>query len=100
MADEHEHEPADREHSVTVHDEDDGSIFHLAGRPEELVEGVVDALYRDHLHRDRRPGDRLRCDDNGDDVFSNLGQSLKEYRMTHCHDLVWNFIGDQGGALA
>jgi hypothetical protein len=85
---------------VTVHDEDDGSVFRLDGEPQELVETVVDRLYQDHLHRERRQGDRLRCDGSGDDVFAHLSQHLEAYRATHCRGLVWNFLGDTGGAAA
>lgn len=83
---------------VTVHDEDDGSVYHLAARPEELVKVAVDRLYEDYLHRERRAGDRLRCDANGDNVFAHLDEQLRRYEETHCRHLVWNFVGDQGGA--
>jgi hypothetical protein len=89
----------DHELTVTVHDEDDGGIFHIAGNPQDQVQAVVDRLYHDHLHRERLDGDRLRCDGSGDDVFSHLSQHLRAYESTHCHALVWNFIGDQGGAI-
>lgn len=90
----------DKDLQVTVHDEDDGSIFQIDGEPQELVEAIVDRLYQDHLRRERREGDRLRCDGSGDDVFAHLSQHLQAYRATHCRGLVWNFLGDQGGAAA
>lgn len=89
-----------RELSVTVHDEDDGTVEHVIGTPEELVGTVVDRFYKDHLHRDRRDGDRLRCEANGDDVFSRLDERLEHYAKTECRALVWLFVGDQGGAAA
>lgn len=85
---------------VTVHDEDDGSVFEIEGERHERLQAVVDRLYRDHLRRERREGDRLRCDDNGDDVFAHLSERLQAYRSRHCRELVWNFLGDQGGAAA
>jgi hypothetical protein len=91
-------EAADRELRLTVHDEDDGSVFHIKGEAEGTVAVVVHKLYSEHLHRDRLSGDRLRCDANGDDVFEHLEEQLRNYRKTHCHQLVWNFVGDQGGA--
>ena len=91
--------PAQRKQlTVTIHDGDDGTVSRIPGAPEELVQAVVDEFFRDHLHRDRREGDRLRCDDTGDDVFAHLGEHLEEYRARHCKDLTWNFSGDQGGA--
>src|SRR5437868_11068783 len=90
----------DKDLKVTVHDEDDGSVFEIEGEPQERVEAVVERLYRNHLGRERREGDRLLCDANGDDVFAHLATDLQAYRSTHCHALVWNFIGDQGGAEA
>jgi len=88
----------DKDLKVTVHDEDDGSVLKIEGEPQERVEAVVQRLYHDHLHRERREGDRLRCDANGDDVFAHLSEDLQAYRSTHCRELVWNFLGDQGGA--
>lgn len=90
----------DKDLEVTVHDEDDGSVFQIGGKPQERVDAVVQRLYRDHLHRERREGDRLRCDNNGDDIFAHLSENLQAYRSTACHNLVWNFLGDQGGAAA
>lgn len=90
--------PHDHDLTVTVHDEDDGSVYHLSGEPDSLVRAVVDDLYQNHLHRDRREDDRLRCDANGDDVFAHLEERLRHYMETHCHQLVWDFTGGQGGA--
>jgi hypothetical protein len=90
----------DKDLKITVHDEDDGSVFKIEGEPQEQVEAVVQRLYSDHLRRERREGDRLRCDANGDDVFVHLAEHLQAYRSTHCRELVWNFLGDQGGAAA
>jgi hypothetical protein len=89
-----------RDLEVTVHDEDDGSIFHIKATPDELVRTVVDRLYSDDLHRERRDGDRLRCEANGDSVFAHLDEHLERYAETHCHELIWLFTGDQGGATA
>jgi hypothetical protein len=90
----------DKDLKVTVHDEDDGSVFQIEGEPQTRLDAVVQRLYKDHLHRERREGDRLRCDANGDDVFAHLSENLQAYRSTHCGGLVWNFLGDQGGAAA
>jgi len=97
---EQEESPKEHELQVTVHDEDDGNVFHIKATHEELVRSVVDRMYRGDLHRDRREGDRLRCDANGDDVFAHLEERLEHYAKTHCHELVWDFTGDQGGAAA
>jgi hypothetical protein len=89
-----------RDLDVTVHDEDDGSAYHLYADPETLVKTVVDDLYENHLHRERRPDDRLRCDANGDDVFAHLDERLRQYEETHCRQLVWDFTGRPGRRLS
>lgn len=89
-----------RELGVTIHDEDDGTVAHVTGTPEELVGAVVDRFYKDDLHRERRGGDRLWCEANGSDVFSRLNERLEQYAKTECRALVWLFAGDQGGAAA
>ncbi len=88
----------DHDLTVTVHDEDDGNVYALPAKPETLVQAVVDDLYTNHLHRERRQDDRLRCDANGDDVFAHLQERLRHYEETHCRHLVWDFTGGQGGA--
>ena len=88
----------DKDLKVTVHDEDDGSVFQIEGEPQERVAAVVERLYHGHLRRERRDGDRLRCDADGDDVFAHLDEKLQSYRSTRCRALIWNFLGDQGGA--
>jgi hypothetical protein len=84
---------------VTVHDEDDGNIYRIPAEPEELVAHVVERLYTD-LHRDRLPGDRLRCEGGGGDVFGYQDERVEHYARTQCDKLVWLFTGDQGGASA
>lgn len=93
-------EPERRELSVTIHDEDDGTVVHIPATPEAPVGTVVDRYYKDHLHRERHDGDRLRCEANGDDVFTHLDEHLEHYAKTECRALVWLFVGDQGGAAA
>jgi hypothetical protein len=83
---------------VTIHDEDDGSVIKIEGRPNDQVKTIVDELYRDHLNRERRENDRLRCEANGEDVFGHLEKHLQAYEATECRALVWVFCGDQGGA--
>ena len=90
--------PHDHDLIVTAHDEDDGSVYHLSAEPEPLVKVVVDDLYANYLHRERREDDRLRCEANGDDVFAHLDERLRQYEETHCRGLVWDFAGGQGGA--
>jgi hypothetical protein len=85
-------------HEVVVHDEDDGSTYHIDVVGDELVRIVVEILYQDKLHRERRPDDRLRCEANGDDVFTHETEHVREYREKSCHELVWLFAGGQGGA--
>jgi hypothetical protein len=83
---------------VTIHDEDDGNVIKIEGRPDDRVKNIVDELYRDHLNRERRENDRLRCEENGEDVFAHLEKHLRAYEATECRHLVWLFCGDQGGA--
>ncbi|HEV3188490.1 MAG TPA: hypothetical protein VGZ04_10675 [Acidimicrobiales bacterium] len=95
MTDQHEHnEP----HQVVVHDEDDGNAYRIDVVGDELVRTVVEILYEDKLHRERRADDRLRCEANGEDVFAHEHELLREYRERFCHALVWLFAGGQGGA--
>jgi hypothetical protein len=90
-----QHEQTER---VVVHDEDDGNEYHIDVVGDELVRTVVEILYQDKLHRERRTDDRLRCEANGEDVFAHEEELIREYREQSCHALVWLFAGGQGGA--
>lgn len=83
---------------VTCYNEDDGAMVTITGTPNDDVRAIVAAMFA-NFKLDRRPGDRLRCEVTGDDVFTHLEDKLEAYRATRCHELVWLFSADQGGAL-
>lgn len=82
---------------VTVHNEDDGDVATIPGRPEQWVREIVEAMYA-AFNLEKQPGDRLRCEAGGDDVFAHMDETLEAYRAIHCHTLVWLFAAEQGGA--
>ncbi|SRR5216683_2120146 len=95
-----ESERRDHDETVEIHDEDDGTVFRAEAEAGSRVSSVVDRFYKDHLHRDRRFGDRLGCEATGDSVFGHLDETIEHYEKTACLKLVWLFAGDQGGAWA
>jgi hypothetical protein len=92
-------EDAEPHLEVTVHNEDDGESYELhVTRPEKLSR-AIERLYKDKLHLERQPDDRLRCEANGEDVFEFEDLTFKEYiEAGHCPELDWLFAGGTGGA--
>jgi len=91
-------ERAHHERTVTIYDEDALETFHVKAEPTATVGHVVTVFYRDDLHREHKPDDRLRCDANGGDVFAHESERLEEYAEESCRELKWTFVGGTGGA--
>ena len=71
--------PHDHDLTVTVHDEDDGSVYHLSAAPETLVKVVVDDLYTNYLHRERREDDRPEVVTQRLAVYRDQTEPVLEY---------------------
>jgi hypothetical protein len=86
--------------TVTVHNEDNGDVYELHGGQGEPLENLVKQLYDVHLKTTRKPGDRLRCESSGQDVFAyaDEGMTVGTYFATHCTDRTWLFAAETGGA--
>lgn len=84
---------------VTVHNEDNGAVAKIVGKPGALVQAVVDEMYSE-FRLERQADDRLRCEGDGGDVFSHENEHLEAYAKRFCSTLVWLFVGGQGGARA
>jgi hypothetical protein len=83
---------------VTVVNEDNGDEFTLEGDGETKVGVLILRMY-EALKVERRPDDRLRCENGGGDIFSLANLTLDEYvKHGHCRCLVWLFAGGTGGA--
>jgi len=90
----------ERELIVTVVNEDNGDEFTLEGDRDTKLDALISRMY-EALKVQRRPDDRLRCEDGGGDVFSFANLTLGEYiGAGHCRCLVWLFAGGTGGAHA
>jgi hypothetical protein len=84
---------------ITVHNEDDGDVYHLRARATATLEKVIDRLYERKLHRERREDDRLSCEAGGQDVFQFAHLTFETYLAEgHCPKLVWLFVAGTGGA--
>ena len=84
--------------TVTVVNEDNGADFMLEGVRQTKIEALILEMYT-KLGVTRRTDDRLRCEENGKDVFGFAGLTLGEYlEAGHCRCLVWLFAGGTGGA--
>ncbi len=84
--------------TVTVHDEDAGGepfTFHRG--PGTPIATIIAELYKE-LKTDRKPGDRLTCLANGDNVFAHEAEHLGDYATSTCKDLEWGWSGETGGA--
>lgn len=85
---------------IQVYDEDAGGPpFPIDGRPGEKVSKVVAAVYA-KLGVEPKPEDRLTCLATGEDVRQFGEMHLRKYASGKCHDLVWTFVRDTGGAGA
>jgi hypothetical protein len=84
---------------ITVHNEDDGDVYHLRARATATLERVIDRLYERKLRRERRDDDRLGCEAGGEEVFQFEHLSFETYLAEgHCPGLVWLFVAGTGGA--
>ncbi len=83
---------------VTVHDEDaGGQPVKIEAHPSDTVDSVIKTMYT-KLKTQRQPGDRLRCEEGGGDVFQYAAEHLEAYANQHCSKLVWLFTAKTGGA--
>jgi hypothetical protein len=84
--------------TIKVVDEDDGHEGEVSGERGTRVEALIDDMYKHVVKRPRKPGDRLRCEGNGQDVFSFARLPLEQYVAAHCDCREWLFAGETGGA--
>ncbi len=84
--------------AITVLDEDDGHEGKVYGEPRTLVRTLIEEMYAKIIGRQPQPGDRLRCEGTGQDVFAFADQHLEAYVAAHCHSHEWLFAGQTGGA--
>lgn len=88
----------DQEHTVTVINEDNGLPYPLHVGRGQTIGKIMEQMYK-KMKLERQPGDRLRCEAGGEDVFAFSEMRLRDYLAAgHCPDLVWLFAGDTGGA--
>jgi len=84
--------------TITIVNEDNGHEFQLNGRGRDTVAHMIDEMYK-KIGVPRRPDDRLRCEEGGDDVFAFANLTLDQYvEAGHCKCLTWLFAGGTGGA--
>jgi hypothetical protein len=84
--------------TITVVNEDNGHEFKLHGRNRDTVAHMIEEMYK-RIAVPRRPDDRLRCEEGGNDVFAFANLTLEHYvKAGHCRCLVWLFAGGTGGA--
>jgi hypothetical protein len=84
--------------TIPIFDEDNSNTYEVSGGPGTPVRNLIDELYKRHLKRDRRPDDRLRCEDTGADVFQFQDMHLRDYVSQQCTKRSWLFAGGVGGA--
>lgn len=97
-ADKNRDRDRDKEYLVTVRNEDDGHKYPLHVGRGVTIDKVIKEMYKE-FKVERQPGDRLRCEASGEDVFALAEMHLRDYLATgHCPDLIWVFVGDTGGA--
>jgi|SRR5579864_3416288 len=83
---------------IKVFNEDDGHEIAIDGRPQQTVGQIIDEMYA-KLGVQRRPDDRLRCEEGGADVYPFASLTLRQYvKEGHCRCLTWLFAGGTGGA--
>ncbi len=92
-ADGHDHDLV-----VTIHDEDaGGQPVKVEAEPATTVGHVIEQMYVS-LQTQRQDGDRLRCEESGQDVFAHSAEHLEAYAEQHCSKLEWLFARKTGGA--
>ena len=87
--------------TVTVVNENNGKteVFHAGpGTPGQTIIGRMYESPKLGINRARVPEDRLRCKDDGEDIFQYSGLKLGELQEKHCKSLQWRFAGPTGGA--
>lgn len=91
--------PEQEKVKVTVFNEEDGDEYHLRARITAGLKKVIDRLYDHKLRRERRPDDRLTCEQGGEDIFQFEDLTFEHYLAEgHCPKLEWLFVGGTGGA--
>jgi len=96
--DEKEQHPPAASLTVIIHDEDvGGDPVEVKAGPGAPVETIISRFYSAKM-TEGKPGDRLVCLGNGQDVFAHASEHLGDYRTTSCHALEWGWSGETGGA--
>lgn len=83
---------------LKVINEDDGREFSLSAPPQSTVADAIATMYETFIGRARKPGDRLRCESTGEDVFSHSADHLQGYVSGRCRGATWLFVSETGGA--
>lgn len=95
---EQERQDEDRDLVVMVVNEDNGREYRFHVGRGITIGKIIERMYKE-LKVERRTGDRLRCEADGEDVFAFVEMRLRDYLAAgHCPDLVWLFAGEAGGA--
>ena len=82
---------------ITVVNEDDGREIKMEAEPDTGIETLIARLYT-KFGVERRGDDRLRCEQDGSDVFAHATETIGKYLASFCGCLVWLFAGGTGGA--
>jgi hypothetical protein len=83
---------------VTIHDEDaGGQPIKIEAEPASTVGRVIEQMYA-KLKTQHQDGDRLRCEESGEDVFGHATEHLEAYAKHQCSKLEWLFARKTGGA--
>jgi hypothetical protein len=87
--------------TVTVTNENNGKTDTFHAGPGTPVSTIIERMYESTklgIGRGRSSEDRLRCKENGEDIFQFSALHLKELQEKHCNSLNWKFSGPTGGA--
>ena len=83
---------------VTIHDEDaGGQPVKVEAEPASTVGHVIEQMYL-KFKTQHQDGDRLRCEETGQDVFAHSAEHLEAYARHSCAKLEWLFARKTGGA--
>jgi len=82
--------------TIKVHNEDSGRTLSLKGDKDDSVKFFVEEMYKE-LKTTRKADDRLRCEGNGQDVFSFENLNIVEYSKIQCSAHEWLFASGTGG---
>lgn len=92
--------PEEKKHArIDIHNEDDGRDAHINADREQTIDSVIAEFYEKKLKREQLPGDRLRCESDGEDILPHRAMTVGAFLAAgHCTGLSWLFAGDTGGA--